>query len=311
MRPDMSKVLVERERLGVNGAEVYRRVNRRHFNDVRSFDEAPSHGSMSRKRQYGYYCKQLNENLSPLKRFIESHVGQHWDKVYSEIRAHVRFENAVQQHILQHLWGYVERNPVLNGDGVACYPPTRYRSHQLGLIPLGFDSFFVHPKTGVLSRGKKVVAKRKGHRPNLAGVAKPVNQSGFQEVRVRKGSGGDVFVKDGGVWYLADLRPIPEGFDWGKPVRRTRQERRYDPVGGSTVVEVPYNDEGPKDVLLGRRVGSYHHSSFGRRDDAWYAQVARNEAQRYYGRVDRYCAGKGHQLDTKALRRLGLQNEAA
>ena len=309
MRPDMSKILVERERIGVKGAALKRRRNRRIAN--RDLENAPTKVSMGRHRQYGWEAKQLNENLSPLKRFIESRVDQHWDKVYSEIRAHVRFENTVQQHILQHLWQYVERNAVLNDDGVACYPPPMSlwrEGRRSGLQPIGFDSFFIHPTTGLLSRGKKTKQpRRKGHRPNLAGAAKPVNQSGFEEVRVRKG--GDVFVKDGGVWYLADMRPLPEEFSWGKPVRRTRQERRYDPIGGVTVVEVPFNDEGPKDVLLGRRVGSFHRSSFGRHDAAWYAELARKEAERYYGRTTHYCAGKGHQLDTKALRRLGLKND--
>jgi len=298
----MSKVLVERERIGVKGAAVLRRRNRRRHNDKRFFDEASSLGSMGRSRNYGYDAKQLNENLSPLKRFIEANVGRRWDDVYSEIREHVNFANTVQKHILQHLWQYVERNVVMNDKGVACHPPTSFRSWRGGLVALGYDSFFVHPNTGLLSRGAKVkVGPRKAER--IKGRRLATNGSGFDEVRLIDGA---IYVVEGGIWFSADLRPLPEGFAWGKPVARTRQERRYDAIGGSTVVEVPFFDEGPTDRLLGRKVGHFHRSSFSPRDH--HVDIVRRDVERYYGRLTHYCAGKGSQLDTKALRRLGLKN---
>jgi len=46
----------------------------------------------------------FSENLNPLRRFLAKQVGRRWDTVYSEIRAQVDADNAVQYHILQHLY---------------------------------------------------------------------------------------------------------------------------------------------------------------------------------------------------------------
>ena len=64
-----------------------------------------------------YAEKHLSDNLQPLVRFLRTCVGRSWDKVHSEIAEHVRFTNAVQQHVLQHLRQFVEEHPKML-DGV-------------------------------------------------------------------------------------------------------------------------------------------------------------------------------------------------
>ena len=50
-----------------------------------------------------YAHKWFNENLRPLVRFLSANVGRPWDKVRSEIGAHVSCRSAVQKHVLDHL----------------------------------------------------------------------------------------------------------------------------------------------------------------------------------------------------------------
>jgi hypothetical protein len=56
--------------------------------------------------------KGFSDHLGPLERYLRSQVGRPWNKVYSEIAAHIRPSNALQQHILSHLFGYVELHAV-------------------------------------------------------------------------------------------------------------------------------------------------------------------------------------------------------
>lgn len=302
MRQDMAKVLVERERRGVNGAEIKRRRKRRAGNNAfkRSLqhedsDNGPTKESMGRHRQYGWNCKELNENLSPLKRFIKANVGRPWDQVYSEIRAHVRFENTVQQHILQHLWQYVERNIVIDDEGYACHHP-RYGTR---LIRLNDDDFYVHPVSGLLLQGK---IPRHGWRK------KPTRPTGWRDIGKRfdecRVLDGEVYIKAGGLWFEADMRPVPEGIDWGCPKLVNRLEFRWDDaLKRSVFVEVKGLDYGPQDKLLGRFIGWTGPTNYEK------APALRKATEAFYGRLDRYCAGKGHQLDTKKLKLLGLVND--
>ena len=52
----------------------------------------------------------LNEYFRPLKKFLETRVGNRWDGVYSEIRSRVHLGSAVSEHILQHLGDFVFYN---------------------------------------------------------------------------------------------------------------------------------------------------------------------------------------------------------
>lgn len=107
MRKDMYKVVVERERYGSDLGYHFARSTRK--NDLS--DEAPLREGI--KRPHVKMSKSLNENLSPLRRFLRSRVGQPWDKVYSEISEHIRASNPVQQHVRDHLDGYVHFNVVM------------------------------------------------------------------------------------------------------------------------------------------------------------------------------------------------------
>lgn len=103
--------------------------------------------------------KWLSENLSPLRRFLLRRVGHPWNQVHAEICAHIRLSSAVQKHVLDHLWHYVERHPVFIDNWPHHAQARRYgRSEGHGYSPLSDygRSFYVCPDTGTLQHARRL-----------------------------------------------------------------------------------------------------------------------------------------------------------
>jgi hypothetical protein len=145
VREDMAKVLVERPRTGRSFARVAKRkgLMRREQRGAQA-DTLPSRESLRGGRKRGR--KDLAENLAPLWRLIAKRVGRGWDHVYAELRERVDGRNAVQAHILQHIFASIDRAPILR-DGRA------YRLGMDGLREITRREFFVDAR-GILRRGK-------------------------------------------------------------------------------------------------------------------------------------------------------------
>jgi hypothetical protein len=149
----MYEVIIERPRGGAGWGRPWPRVPWRLLacDDDGKNDGGPRNVRMGPRGR----SKWLNENLAPLQRFLVSRVGRKWNDVHSEICAHIAPRSAVQKHVLDHLWQYVEVNVVMI-DGWPHHPHTRGRSD--GLQPLsgyGGGSFYVCPETGLLRRACK------------------------------------------------------------------------------------------------------------------------------------------------------------
>jgi hypothetical protein len=152
MRPDMFKVIVERARLGGGF---------RHRERSRDYDNLPSHEGMRRIHKIRGHSKRLNENLNPLRRFLQRRVGRRWDDVYAEICANPRPQSTVQQHVRDHIDDFVVRDVRAAPDGsLESVPPLEQRSSC-------YTRFFVDPRDGVLRclpRRKRVLpAKEPSH----------------------------------------------------------------------------------------------------------------------------------------------------
>jgi hypothetical protein len=95
--------------------------------------------------------KWFSDCLGPLYRWLESHVGQHWDDVYSKLSQILDTTTLSGRHIVSHVWQYVERNVELI-DGVP------YRKSSSYLYPLGrwYKRLYVHPETGILCLAKRI-----------------------------------------------------------------------------------------------------------------------------------------------------------
>jgi hypothetical protein len=89
------------------------RANRR----VRTgdYDTLPSREQI-RPRGGRSWCEwkymNLPDRLQPLFRYLEKQIGRPWNDVYSEICENLSPSSTMQKHILDHVEGYVERDPV-------------------------------------------------------------------------------------------------------------------------------------------------------------------------------------------------------
>jgi hypothetical protein len=185
MREDMARVIVERPR-------IIDSITRKGRN--RPLEEYPKQLGMRRsQRERGGY-KVLNENLSPLRRFLERQVGRPWDKVFSEVAERLRVDSTVQQHVRDHLRDFVATRP-RRGISVWYRPGGETLWHQ----PL-----YVDPHDGILKRTdrlleERVRRRREAERKRQQPPPERVELAIDRELR-----------RMAGVWYEVKLTPLPE-----------------------------------------------------------------------------------------------------
>jgi hypothetical protein len=182
MRNDMAKVIVERPRLRPFNSRKGRR---------QALEDMPLQEGMSRSASWRGARKQLNENLAPLRRYLERQVGRPWNKVYSEIAANLRVDNTVQQHVRDHLRDFVAVKPRRISAG------WRGTGRTLWYQPL-----YVDPVTGILRRTDRLPEekqRRRRARELRSGPVERVVLSDDRELR-----------RLHGLWYEVQLAPLPE-----------------------------------------------------------------------------------------------------
>src|SRR5690242_11945690 len=99
MRPDMHKVIVERPRWTPGRNKLGRRANL-------SDELQPKFEGI--KRPYGVR-KGQRDLFGPLRRWLQSRVGRHWNDVYSEACTVIHPDDYVRVHVKTHLLEFVER----------------------------------------------------------------------------------------------------------------------------------------------------------------------------------------------------------
>jgi len=149
MRPDMAKVIVERPRVGGHGARKGRAVA----------DDAllPKFKGVRRQVAERGDRKQLNENLAPLRRFLERQVNRPWNKVHSEISARINGRSTVQAHVLTHLKNliYLDVEHVAPGPDAPCGLRSRQSQWFFGFQRLKPGALYVDPKDGIIKRARR------------------------------------------------------------------------------------------------------------------------------------------------------------
>lgn len=161
MRSDMFEVIIERPRAG----SCHGCLDKGRRREPLRQQEGPLREPMSRGR--GDKC--LNENLAPLRRFLQSRVGRPWNAVHREMCALLNPRSAVQQHVLDHVKQMVELNPVLV-DGRA-YHPTGHSGRLWPVVPSPrWGGFYVCPRTGALRLAKHPARSK---RPTPGSPTKP------------------------------------------------------------------------------------------------------------------------------------------
>jgi hypothetical protein len=190
MRTDMAKVIVERPRFGsrIHGKpKGYRRSAQR-----LGEDGGPIREGIKRRCRGG--GKMLNEHLGPLRRYLDRQVGRPWDKVFSEICAHIDRSSAVQDHVRDHIADYVTTHVILI-DGVPC-DGEGGRRYGTPLHQYRYHPWYVCPRTGLLRRVKVTRQERRRPEPETPPKVVPVGDT--LQCRCLDGA-----------WHLVTLKPLP------------------------------------------------------------------------------------------------------
>jgi hypothetical protein len=273
MREDMAHVIVERPRI----IDSIPRKGRRF-----PLDQAPKQLGMRRsQRERGGY-KMLNENLAPLRRFLERQVGRPWDQVFSEIAARLRADSTVQQHVRDHLQDFVATRP---RRGISTW-------YRRGDAALWHQPLYVDPRDGILKRTDRLPAARKRAKAGSPVIppAERIELSSARELRCIDG-----------IWYDVSLAPLPE--PEYRPITETERIalKRYQ--RNSPIVEM--------EVTRRRLVSPPVLDVARQRLISLGPAIDEEAAWRHYRREhpDRRYAVTKRQLSGKALRRHGLENQ--
>ncbi|MBV9834178.1 MAG: hypothetical protein JO055_07225 [Alphaproteobacteria bacterium] len=182
MREDMSRLIVERPRKGGNFGRKGRAV---------ALENLPTKVGLRRYHAEIGPVKGLNENLAPLRRYLESQVGRPWNKVFSDIARHVRVDSTVQQHVRQHLDDFVAVNP--RRDVVERWR----RPGQPWRQPL-----YVDPDDGLLKRTDRLLEVRRARRVEKEKPAPPATMLRLSDERVLQ--------RIDGLWYEVSMKKLPD-----------------------------------------------------------------------------------------------------
>lgn len=216
MRPDMSKILIERPRYA-HAARYPRALVANRTRD----DE----GGPTKERMGGFYAeKTFDDHLGPLRRFLTSRIGRPWSKVKSEICAQLRVTSTVQRHVMQHVRDYVWERTWIDEDG-EIWGADRYGAPSRPVV-WSRPGFFVHPRSGLLlpmPRAKPKRAPASSASPHVRTIV----EDRLEHRRVD------------GVWFEVELDELPPNPDdaWklGLPVwdvvARRRVRRRMTTFG--------------------------------------------------------------------------------
>jgi hypothetical protein len=179
MRKDMAKVLVERPRridsAARRGRSLPDELLRKSIGMRRGVHEAGG-------------FKPLNENLAPLRRYLERQVGRPWNKVFSEIATNLKASSTVQQHVRDHIKDFVQLHPMAaarlwRGIGLRWY-----------------QGLYVDPRDGLLKRTDRLAwAEARVNRPAPPAPVDRVSLIEDRELRRLQG-----------LWFEVRLAPLPK-----------------------------------------------------------------------------------------------------
>jgi hypothetical protein len=142
MREDMAKVIVERPRNGRAYAKVTKNTGSRKL--------PPDLSQIGVAKYYAVTAgrKGLNENLTPLRRYLEAQVGRPWNKVWSEISENLKPSSTIQQHVRDHISDFVAIKTAQR-DGVIW---TAGRFGGPVALKDSWRRLYVDPRTGLLRK---------------------------------------------------------------------------------------------------------------------------------------------------------------
>lgn len=190
MRGDFIKVLTERPRH--NSGMKYRHGRKIARRQKIGEDDFAGRESMSMRD------KEFSDLIAPLHRYVQSRVGKKWDKTYSEICAHLKGRNTVQQHLIGHLNQYVERHVEFdekNRPVSKSWKPYRFGGER-GL----YSDFYVDPRDGILKAAPKRERGWWRHRNKPEPITKIKLDDGTFHEQID------------GIWYLTSYKTVTHSY---------------------------------------------------------------------------------------------------
>jgi hypothetical protein len=187
VRDDMFKVIVERPRkYKGDDAQAVRRRN--------DFDGPQFLGIRA-----GYGYRSLNENLSPLRRYLCAQVGRPWSTVYGEITSRLDRRNTVQQHVYQHLDDFIAIQVEIRGDGLINLRKQYYWQGDKQIS----QEIYVDPRTGLIRRNKHYRAWKR----------EEAEQERLRQAEIHSRrriiNGGTLLLLLEGAWFEVRVEPLP------------------------------------------------------------------------------------------------------
>ncbi|TND09531.1 MAG: hypothetical protein FD123_1122 [Bacteroidetes bacterium] len=119
----------------------------------KNFGNGPAKEGIKRMHKGG--TKNFNDTLGPLVRYLRTQTGKNWNNVFSELSKKLDSNTVSGQHVIDHLWGFVNLHVKVKSKK-EIYVINR-RGWQAGrLYSQGkWPEFYVHPKTGILLEAPK------------------------------------------------------------------------------------------------------------------------------------------------------------
>jgi hypothetical protein len=204
MRDDMDEVIIERPRRGSRWMKHARRTHRidPKVMTARDPDTIPLQIGVGRWTKLARDWKTLNENLSPLRRYLEKQVDRPWDKVWSEISANLESGNTVQQHVRDHVEDFVAFRTFVK-DGTIYL--TGRRGGPYKLSDGGGYLLYVDPRTGILRRNRRY---KTWQRLRREGAAREARERALRMREIAPDTQLHKFEERG--WWEVKLAPIPK-----------------------------------------------------------------------------------------------------
>lgn len=148
----------------------------------KQFEDLPHFESTSKRRQYGWDCKRVEEPEFPIKKFLLSNVGEDWGRVYSELKLREKeiilpqysFDEVINWHV-EKVIGYNDNGELLCKRGT----------------PLSNNDFYVD-NNNILQRYVAPKFKRKKEKKIWHIVVD-----------------GKDYAERNGLWYKLTMKPLP------------------------------------------------------------------------------------------------------
>ena len=269
MRPDMHKVIVNRAK--TSGSSAKGRVKSRNLEDL------PQHEGMRRPHRVGDACKLQNIHLAPLRRYLASHVGQPWNKVYSEICKNVNLSSEIQRNLLRHVQRMVYTKAALHEDKIVLH--SEYSVIYLEDIRKysGVSLLYVHPTTGKLQQLKTVKYTKKKDDKNFLKTVSSDDKTQCHKIK--------------GIWYVIRLAKLP-----AEPWKTKYQTSVGFGVHTTSASFGVYYKSTPNGEIVDKMFGRC------------LCDLSKEELEERYNRSGVYCVSM-RQCNSKMLKRFGVKND--